>query len=97
MVPMTLNIKWITAALFAVLLAPILDNMAVTHVPIFWPKIIYTAAFHGTRPDAANVCNIPTDADELWIIAVTPAPANTPNNGFLPSNKNASTKNGLFR
>ena len=39
-VPAKLNNKCITAALFAVLLAPILDNKAVTQVPIFCPKII---------------------------------------------------------
>ncbi|EQF91081.1 hypothetical protein QGY_3864 [Clostridioides difficile 840] len=36
-VPKTLKIRCIIAALRAFLLAPILDNSEVTHVPIFWP------------------------------------------------------------
>lgn len=38
-VPITLNNKCITAALLAAGDVPMLDNKAVTHVPIFWPKI----------------------------------------------------------
>ena len=44
--------------------------------------MIYTAALKGTNPDDANVCNIPTDAEELCIIAVTAAPAKIPKIGL---------------
>ena len=73
------------AAVFAVFFAPILDMIAVTHVPIFCPMIIYTAALNGTSPAAARLCKMPTDADELWMIAVTSAPARIPRNGLCPS------------
>ncbi len=47
--------------------------------------MIYTAALKGTNPDDANVCNIPTDAEELCIIAVTAAPAKIPKIGLCPN------------
>ena len=47
--------------------------------------IIYTAALNGTSPAAARLCKMPTDADELWMIAVTSAPARIPRNGLCPS------------
>ena len=40
MVPMILNNKCIRAAVFAFFLAPTLDNIAVTQVPIFCPMIM---------------------------------------------------------
>ena len=36
-------------------------------------------------PAAARLCKMPTDADELWMIAVTSAPARIPRNGLCPS------------
>jgi len=39
-----LNRRCITAAVFAVFFAPILDMMAVTQVPMFWPRMMGTAA-----------------------------------------------------
>ena len=38
-VPNTLKSKWITEARFALVLAPIDASIAVTHVPIFIPKV----------------------------------------------------------
>ena len=84
-VPITLNKRCMIAAVFAVFFAPILDMIAVTHVPIYCPMIIYTAALNGTSPAAARLCKMPTDADELWMIAVTSAPARIPRNGLCPS------------
>ena len=73
------------AARRAFLFAPTEESSAVTQVPIFCPMIIYTAALNGTSPAAARLCKMPTDADELWMIAVTSAPARIPRNGLCPS------------
>ena len=40
-----------------------------------------TAAFVGTSPADARESRIPCDAEELWIIAVTPAPTRIPRKG----------------
>ena len=42
--PITLNIKWTTAARFAFFCVPTEEISAVTQVPIFWPMIIGIAA-----------------------------------------------------
>ena len=60
-----MKLKCITAALFAVLFAPALDKIAVIQVPIFCPKVIKIADLQFTIPLIANVCKIPTDAEEL--------------------------------
>ena len=44
---------------------PVLERIAVTHVPIFCPKVINTADCQFTIPFMASVCRIPTEADEL--------------------------------
>ena len=54
--PITLNNKWITAARFAVLLAPALDKSAVIQVPMFCPSVIKIAERQFTMPRIANVC-----------------------------------------
>ena len=57
--------KCISAAFFAVLEVPILDNKAVIHVPILLPNKIGTATPRGNAPVEANATKIPVDADEL--------------------------------
>ena len=42
-VPITLKRMCITAVRFEFVFVPIVERSAVTQVPIFWPKIIYTA------------------------------------------------------
>ena len=42
--PITLNIRWTTAARRAFLLVPMEESMAVTVVPMFWPMMIGMAA-----------------------------------------------------
>ena len=42
-----------------------LDKIAVIQVPIFCPKVIKIADLQFTIPLIANVCKIPTDAEEL--------------------------------
>ncbi|MPM35453.1 hypothetical protein SDC9_82045 [bioreactor metagenome] len=61
-VPVTLNKRCITAALFAVLLAPMLASRAVTHVPMFCPKIMGYADSNEITPVAATAINIPVVA-----------------------------------
>ena len=68
--------------------------MAVTQEPIFCPNVIYIAAEVVTTPLNANVCKIPTDADELCIRAVTTIPTMIPSIGFPPSTLNASENIG---
>ena len=92
--PATLNKRCIQAALFAFLVVPALDIIAVTHEPIFCPNVINTAALVVTTPLIASVCNIPTDAEELCKIAVTTIPIAIPNNGLLPTTSNAFEKIG---
>ena len=46
--------------------------------------------------DAARLCRIPTDAEELWIMAVTSVPARMPRSGFLPSVTNRLVKLSEF-
>ena len=95
--PTVLNRRWIPAACFAVLLAPTLEISAVTHVPIFCPSVMKMADCQFTIPFNASVCRIPTDAEELWIIPVTAAPARIPRNGFRPRTANACANIGASR
>ena len=53
------------AALLPFFPTPIDDIIAVTHVPIFCPRIIGIAQANVTVPVIHRACNIPTDADEL--------------------------------
>lgn len=92
--PMTLNSRWITEALFAFFPAPALEIRAVTQVPIFWPSVMNTADCQFTTPLSASVCRIPTEAEELWIMAVTTAPASTARTGFLPRTAKACANMG---
>ena len=55
---------------------------AVTQVPIFCPMMIGMAALKFTAPVAHNACRIPTEAEELWMIAVSIAPNIIPRIGF---------------
>ena len=77
-VPVTLNIKCIIAALWAVLLVPTVDNIAVIHVPILHPSTIGNAPAIEIAPALAKATNIPVVADELCNTAVINAPAITP-------------------
>ena len=77
-VPVTLNIKCIIAALWAVLFVPTVDNIAVIHVPILHPRTIGNAPAIEIAPAFAKATNIPVVADELCNTAVTNAPAITP-------------------
>ena len=81
-VPIILNIKWITVVLLAFLFVPIDASTAVIHVPIFWPNRTYTEFESDIMPLFDNACKIPTDADDDWIIAVNIAPASIPTRGF---------------
>ena len=46
----------------------------VIQVPIFWPNTTNAATLNSIKPFSANDCNIPIEADELWIKAVKIAP-----------------------
>ncbi len=80
---MMLKLTCTTATLRAFLLTPILDKRAVTHVPIFCPMMIGSAVPYVTVPVKVSACRIPTEADELCMIPVTTAPANTPSKGLV--------------
>ena len=82
-VPTTLNHKCIKAARLAVLLAPILERIAVTHVPIFCPNIIGNATSTPIVPVAANAKSIPIEALLLCNTTVIPNPIIIPNIGFF--------------
>ena len=56
--------------------------IGVIQVPIFWPRIIGIAEAKVICPVEVSAWRIPMDAAELWIIAVTPAPARTPRTGL---------------
>ena len=58
------------------------ESTAVTQVPIFCPRIIGTAVPKDTAPVAQRACRIPTDAEELWITAVSTAPPSIPRSGW---------------
>ena len=47
------------------MLAPILEIIAVTQVPIFCPMMIGNAVPVVTAPEIQSACKIPTDAEEL--------------------------------
>ena len=49
---------------------------------MFCPNIIGSAAPRVSAPEAASACNIPTDAEDDCIIAVSSAPAKIPKNGL---------------
>ena len=87
--PTTLKSRWITAARLAVRLAPILESSAVTQVPMFCPRVMKIADCQLTMPFKASVCRIPTEAEELWMMAVTTAPVSIPKIGLLPSTMKA--------
>ena len=57
-------------------------NKAVTHVPMFAPKISGIPASKVIDPPLAKVMTIPVVALLLWTKAVNTAPANIPNKGF---------------
>ena len=59
-----------------------LERIAVAHVPIFCPMMIGTAMPKVIFPDSESACSIPTEAAELWIMAVTTRPINMPNTGL---------------
>ncbi len=67
----------------AFLLAPTAESSAVTQVPMFCPMMMGTALRSVMAPVADSACKMPTEAEELWIIAVSTAPASTPSTGFL--------------
>ena len=53
-------------------------------------RLEYPGAFENEKHEQAwmvrvtvNACKMPTEADELWIIAVSTAPASIPKSGFL--------------
>ena len=75
---MRLKYKCTKAALLAFLFAPTAEIMAVTHVPMFCPNMIGSALLNVIAPVEHNACKIPIDADELWIAAVSIAPAISP-------------------
>ena len=64
MVPMRLKPKWMHAARRAFLLVPMLDNIAVTQVPIFCPIIMGMAEPKVMAPVALKAWRIPTEAEE---------------------------------
>ena len=80
--PARLNSRCTRAARRALRLAPTEDSIAVTQVPMFWPMTMGMAAPTVTCPLAARACNIPTEAELDWIIAVSTAPASTPSRGL---------------
>ena len=80
-VPITLKVKCIVAALFAFFDAPKLDKSDVTHVPILSPYNIGNAALSGNIPCDARAISIPIDALDDWTIPVIAKPASIPNNG----------------
>ena len=82
MVPMTLKYRWMRAARRAFLLAPTEESMAVTVVPMFWPRMMGMAEPKVTAPVEARACRIPTEAEEDWMMAVRAAPASTPRMGL---------------
>ena len=81
-VPIRLKYRWINAARFAVLFAPILERIAVIQVPILVPRIIGIAEEKYIAPETDAACRIPTEALLLWMSAVTSMPSKTPTNGF---------------
>ena len=77
-----LKYRCTSAARLAFLLAPIPEIMAVTQVPIFCPMMMGMALPKLTAPVAQRACRIPTDAEELWMMAVRTAPAIIPRIGL---------------
>lgn len=59
-----------------------LDKMAVTQVPMFWPMMMGRAVENVTTPEAERACRIATEAVELWIKAVIAAPTAMPSTGL---------------
>ena len=82
-VPIILKDKWATATFLALEFTPILEIIAVIQIPIFCPIMIGKAAPQEISTFKAKAWSIPTDADELWIIAVSSAPIKIPKNGLL--------------
>ena len=57
-------------------------SMAVTQVPMFWPRMMGMALPKLTAPVALSACRIPTLALLDWIMPVRIAPASRPRIGF---------------
>jgi hypothetical protein len=72
------------AALLALIPVPMLDNRAVTQVPIFMPSMMGRAASMEMSSLKARACSKPMEALLLWITAVTTNPATVPNNLLRP-------------
>ena len=81
-VPITLNIRWMTVVLLAFLLVPTLARSAVIQVPMFCPKSTNTALWILITPPMASAWRMPTDAEEDWITAVNTAPTRIPRMGL---------------
>ena len=64
---------------------------------MFCPNVIKTADCQFTMPLIASICKIPTDAELLWMIAVTARPTKIPKSGFCPSTRKDSEKIGASR
>lgn len=63
------------------------DSSAVIQVPIFCPMIRGMAMLKETMPVVLTAWRMPTEADELWIRAVTSAPTITPSTGLENATK----------
>ena len=84
-VPIILNNRCMIAAVFAFLLRTDTGHdRGHTSTDVLSHDDV-DSRINGTSPAAARLCRIPTDADELWMIAVTPAPARIPRNGLCPN------------
>ena len=65
------------------MLTPILERIAVAQVPIFCPMMMGIAIPYVMPPVIERACSMPTEAAELWMIAVMTRPVRTPRMGFL--------------
>ena len=72
-----------TVTLFASLLTPMDDSIAVIQVPIFAPMTSGIAIPYVSFPVIEILWRIPIAAAELWMMPVTIAPDRTPRIGFL--------------
>ena len=61
---MTLKRRWTTAVLLPFLFALIEDIIAVTQVPMFYPRTIGIAVPKEIAPVTDNACKIPIDAED---------------------------------
>ena len=83
--PIRLKYRCTSAVRRASRLVPTEESSVMMQAPMFMPRIMGIAEENVTLPVAESACRMPTEAEELWMIAVITAPVSTPRIGLSNS------------